>query len=160
MHNIFQKEGANKNVIWSTKLICGGWPGWEQFDPLKYIPPKEYVDIIGWNCSVNHEVVQRYRIQANLSFDAQFRRDYNRAASRYPTKPQMFWELGASIGPDQTRWFDDALGKIRTKYPRVKGVMFDECSNAGYHPWHTPETVKVIRKHFASGYFLGRAIKK
>jgi hypothetical protein len=27
MHNIFQREGANKNVVWSTKLLCGGWPG-------------------------------------------------------------------------------------------------------------------------------------
>lgn len=160
MHNIFQREGANKNVVWSTKLINGGFPGWPILDPLPYIPPKEYVDIIGWNCGANLEVVQRYRIQADLSFEAQFRSDYNRAASRYPTKPQMFWEFGASTGPDQARWLDDALGKIRTKYPRVKGVMFDVMAPPDYDPRHTPETVKVIRKHFAGGYFVGSAIKK
>jgi hypothetical protein len=47
MHNIFQKEGANKNVVWSTKLISGRWAYETMYDPIPYIPPKEYVDIIG-----------------------------------------------------------------------------------------------------------------
>jgi hypothetical protein len=76
----------------------------------------------------------------------------------------MFWELGASRGNDQAKWLDNALERIRTRYPRVKGVMFDVMpdvmSNEGYDPSHTPETVKVIRKHFTSGYFIGSAIKK
>jgi hypothetical protein len=38
--------------------------------------------------------------------------------------------------------------------------MFDVMANYGYEPEHTPETVQVIRKHFASGYFIGSAIKK
>jgi hypothetical protein len=160
MHNIFQSEGANKNVVWSTKLLNGGWPGWEHFDPLTYIPPKDYVDIVGWLCTVKLESARRSNVQAERTFDAQFQSDYNRAASRYPTKPQMFWELGASTGPEQAPWMDNALERIRTHYPRVKGVMLDVMATAGYNPKHTSETIKVIRRHFASGYFKGSLINK
>jgi hypothetical protein len=159
MHKIFQSEGANKNVIWSTKLICGRWPGHPMLDPLPYIPPSAYVDIVGWCCSSN--LKSAVKAGEDLSFDRQFQSDYSNAASRYPTKPQMFWELGAS-GPGQAPWMDNALERIRTRYPRVKGVMFDVMATPryGYDPVHTPETIQVIRKHFTSGYFKGSAIKK
>jgi hypothetical protein len=72
----------------------------------------------------------------------------------------MFWEIGAGNCGWQAAWFDKALTAIRENYPRVKAIMFDAHPSHGYNPTHTPETEQVIRKHFASGYFIGSAIEK
>jgi hypothetical protein len=160
MHEIFEKEGANKNVVWSTKMIAGEFgPQNQALDWAAYTPPKEYIDIIGWNCNSN---IGHYGNQydAAVSFDNQFHRDYIEAVEKYPTKPQMFWELGAARTPRQADWMDKALTLIQEKYYRVKGVMFDVRYSAvrRYDPRHTLKTKEVIRKHFSSGYFIGSAL--
>jgi hypothetical protein len=50
MHDIFEKEGANANTIWSVKLHLGNWGRFRYRDPFSYIPPSEYVDWLGWSC--------------------------------------------------------------------------------------------------------------
>jgi hypothetical protein len=150
MHNIFKEEGA-KNVIWSTKMIAGGFGNYyPAIDWAKYTPPTDYVDIIGWN--VNEANTGR-------SFNQQYGSSYKRAANMYPAKPQMLWELGASRYASQAHWMDDALKKIAGPYQRVKSIMFDVMISPGnYDPTHTPKTVEIIKKHFSNGYFLGSAL--
>jgi hypothetical protein len=160
MHDLFEKEGANKNVVWSTKMIAGGFgPQKQALDWTAYTPPKEYIDIIGWNCNayIGHS---GDLYDPAVSFDNQFHRVYSEAAGKYPTKPQMFWELGAARTPGQAYWIDKALTMIQEKYFRVKGVMFDVRYRAviGHDPRHTLETKEVIRKHFSRGYFIGSAL--
>lgn len=160
MHDIFEKEGANKNVVWSTKMIIGGFgPQTEALDWAAYTPPKEYLDIIGWSCNSN---IGHYGDQYDdaMSFSNQFHRSYIEAVEKYPTKPQMFWGLGAARTPGQAYWMDKALTMIQEKYYRVKGVMFDVVYRVvgGYDPRHTLKTKEVIRKHFSSGYFTGSAL--
>ncbi len=160
MHDIFEKEGANKNVVWSTKMIIGGFgPQTEALDWAAYTPPKEYLDIIGWSCNSN---IGHYGDQYDdaMSFSNQFHRSYIEAVEKYPTKPQMFWGLGAARTPGQAYWMDKALTMIQEKYYRVKGVMFDVVYRivGGYDPRHTLKTKEVIRKHFSSGYFTGSAL--
>ena len=160
MHDIFEKEGANRNVVWSSKMIAGEFsPQNQALNWAAYTPPKEYLDIIGWNCSSS---IGQYgdAYHAAVSFKNQFNRVYLEAAKKYPTKPQMLWELGAARTPGQAAWMDEALTMIRETYYRVKGVMFDVRYNAirRYDPRHTLETKKVIRKHFSSGYFIGSAL--
>jgi hypothetical protein len=90
MHDIFSQEGANHNVIWSTKLINWGFtPQLRALDPFAYLPEKDYVDLLGWNCNSN------LVYNGGLSFESMFRSDYIEACRRYPTKPQVLWELGA-----------------------------------------------------------------
>ena len=44
MHDIFEQEGANKNVVWSTKLVAWGFDqSTPARDPFDYIPDKEHV---------------------------------------------------------------------------------------------------------------------
>jgi hypothetical protein len=88
-----------------------------------------------------------------------FRSDYIEACRRYPTKPQVLWELGAEAQGNQSGWMDSALEALQTKYSRVKAIMFDEHPSHGYNPVHNESTIKVIRKHFSSGYFIGNALK-
>ena len=153
MHEVFLREGANRNTVWSTKLINGKWAR----DPVPFIPPQEYVDIIGWN---NGAWLSRNILgTANLSFGNQFHYDYIRTAKKYPAKLHMFWEIGA-CGSGQTEWIDDALKSIQNDYPRVKGVMFDVMPDEEYDPRHTEQTVEIIKKHFSGHYYIGSAIKK
>lgn len=159
MHDIFEKEGANKYIVWSTKMIAGGFgPQNPALDWAAYTPPKEYVDIIGWNCNSNIGRFGR-QFDASVTFYRQFHRDDVEAVERYPTKPQMFWELIAYRSPGQASWINKALTMIQETYFWVKAVMFDVRYSpaGGYDPTHTIETQEVIRKHFTSGYFIGSA---
>ena len=155
MHDIFEQEGANKNVVWSTKLVAWGFDqSTPARDPFDYIPDKEHVDILGWLCNANFP-------GGAPSFNSMFRSTYIEASTKYSTKPQIFWELGThNEGGDQAGWFDSALSSIAEQYPRVKGVMFDVMYSpiSGFNPTHSKATINVIRKHFASGYYKGKAL--
>jgi hypothetical protein len=164
MHGIFQKEGANKNTIWSSKMKMGMWKGFSYPDPFSYLPDSPYIDIIGWACN-NHS--KPHIGLYSMSFDDFFEYYYRRASKLFPKKPQMFWELSTPYGPEQASWLDKALGTIPVRYRKVKGVMLDEQYDPGvgdsygsYNPTPTAETIEVIKKHFSSGYFIGSAIKK
>lgn len=163
MHGIFQKEGANKNTIWSTKMKIGMWKDFSYPDPFSYIPDSQYVDIIGWACN-NH--TKPHLGLYSMSLDEFFAHYYRQAQKRFPSKPQMFWELSSPFGPEQASWVDNALRSIQVRYPRVKGVMLDENYDPGvgdsfghYNGTPTTETIEVIKKHFASGYYIGSTIK-
>ena len=164
MHELFEKEGANKNTVWSIKLKMGRWATKQYPDPFQYCPPKEYVDIIGWACL---NIIKPQFGYHSQSFKSLFNYYYKRAASKYPTKPQMFWELASTHGPSQVEWLDQALSLIKEKYFRVKGVMLDEQYYSGigdrfgsHDPTPTFDSQKVIKKHFTSPYYIGSVIKK
>lgn len=166
MHELFEREGANKNTGWTTKLKFGHWPRFSFPDPFQYIPPKQYVDTIGWQA--NNQNKPNFGMYSQ-SLRQMFGSYYNKAAKKYPTKPQMFWEFSSNAeGGRQDSWLDKSLTDIETVFLRVKGVMLDEIN--WRHPtmpqWGsyiaslTPESVKVIRKHFTSPYYIGSIIKK
>jgi hypothetical protein len=153
MHDLSEKEGANKNIVWSTKLLNWGWTDQLRvLDSFQYIPPKEYLDIVGWLCCSN------LYYNNGRSFKNMINADYKEACAKYPTLPQMLWELGADNRGYQSGWMDSALTDIRESYPQIKAIMFDEHTSYDFQPDHTESTIKVIRKHFKSGYFIGTAI--
>jgi hypothetical protein len=154
MYEIFKKEGANANVLWTTKLINWGWTNQLlSSDSFQYIPPREYIDIVGWLCCSN------IYYNGGRTFEGMINSDYKEACLRYPSKPQFLWELGADNRGYQSGWMDTALFQIKTEYPQIKGIMFDEHTSHDFQPDHTDLTIKVIRKHFTSNYFLGSALK-
>ena len=165
MHELFEKEGANKNTAWSTKLNCGSWPHFSFADPFQYIPPKQYLDIIGWLAdNINIPEVGLHSQSLKSLFDS----NYKKAARIYPTKPQMFWEFSSNSGSWQHKWLDKSLTDIEERYLWIKGIMLDEMrwthptnrSFGTYNPGLTPKSLEVIRKHFASGKYDGSIIKK
>jgi hypothetical protein len=164
MHNLFAKEGANKNTVWATKFKMGVWHTFAFLDPFQYCPPKEYIDIIGWNCN-NHDKPEIGLY--SQSFRQFFDYNYKKASKKYPTKPQMFWELSTARGRKQAEWINQTLIDIQERYPKVKGVMLDEQRYSGigdsygsFDPSLNDESIKIVRKHFSEGYFIGSAIKK
>jgi len=157
MYELFEREGANKNTVWSLKL-ASFHPAFGHPDPFPYIPPEPYFDLIGWQTN-NYEIPGHFSQSLKSLFDY----NYKRAARKYPRKPQIIWELSSAYSPRQDEWLDKALTLIKEKYFRVKGVNFDEnCSSAsfGYIPIPTDESREVIRKHFADPYYIGSIIKK
>jgi hypothetical protein len=160
IHDLFSKEGANRNTIWSSKLQVGSWPSFTYPDPFAYIPPEQYIDIIGWQCN---NISQPQIGLPSMRLREQFSYYYNRASRKYPKKPQAFWELSSPWDPKQHVWWDNALDNIKNKYFRVKIVAMDVISWFGHFYFdarQTPETIQKIRQHFADPYFIGSAIKK
>jgi hypothetical protein len=160
MHELLSKEGANRNTVWSCKIQVGSWPSFTYDDPFPYIPPEQYIDIIGWQYN-NHSQPQIGL--PSIPLRQQFTYYYNKASKKYPKKPQAFWELSSLWDPKQHIWWDNALDKIKNKYFRVKIVTMDVISWSGHYYFdarQTPETKRVIRKQFSDPYFIGSAIKK
>ena len=158
MYELFEREGANKNTVWSLKL-ASFHPTHGHPDPFPYIPPEQYFDLIGWQTN-NYEIHGQFSQSLKSLFDY----NYKRAARKYPRKPQIIWELSSAYGPYQDEWLDKALTLIKEKYFSVKGVSFDEnCSSSGsfrYKPIPTNESIQVIKKHFTDPYYIGSIIKK
>ena len=163
MHELIKKEGAN-NVVWITKLKMGRWRDFSYPDPFNYIPPKEYVDIIGWAC--NNHIKPEIGLYSQ-SFNSLFNYYYKNASRKFPTLPQMFLELSSASNNSQYKWMDDALNTIKTKYYRVIGVLIDEQPYwsegnpyGGFDPGPTPKSREVIRKHFTGSYYIGSILKR
>ena len=165
MHEIFKREGANSNTVWTIKLKFGSWTHFQFPDPFQYIPPKQFLDIIGW---MANNVCKPQFSQYSQSLNSMFGSYYKKAATKYPTTPQMFWEFSSQNNRGQHQWMEQALSDIETKFLRIKGVMLDEVQ--WRHPtmpsWGlydvslTPESTAVVRKHFSSGYYLGSIMDK
>lgn len=160
MHDICRREGAN-NIIWSTKMIARGFgPRLPALSWSAYTPPEEYVDIIGWNCNGD---IGRWGTYHDIheSFSNKFTQGYNKAVEKYPTKPQVFWELGAYSSIGQANWIDKALALIENHFHHVKGIMFDlnYDPRGDYNPTHRDDTVAVVKKHYGNGRYLGTVPK-
>jgi hypothetical protein len=158
MHDIFESEGANKNVIWSTKLKLGAWSRWRHPSPFPYIPPAEYVDWIGWQ--VNNHAKPGIGLDYQ-SFKQLMMNVHDKAAVEYADKPQMLWEISSPNGKYQAKWYDDAMTAIPKEYPWIKGVVIDVMTfvssgrYGNYNPTLTDESKEVLEKHFNSGKFRG-----
>jgi hypothetical protein len=155
LHDLFSKEGANRNTIWSSKLKVGSWPSFIYPNPFAYIPPEQYIDIIGWQA--NNHSAEHLGLYSKF-LESLFDRYYRKAERKYPRKPQGFWELSSPWDPKQHIWWDNTLEIIKNKYFRVKVVAMDVISYRGdfyFDARQTPETKQVIRKHFSDPYFIG-----
>lgn len=163
MHDLFSKEGANTNTVWSLKLKAGRWRDFQFPDPFKYVPPERYFDIIGW--APNNHCKPEFGLY-NQSFESLFDHYYEKAAKKFSKKPQFIWELASEQGPNQDEWYNDALTLIKNKYFRVKGVVLDESPYisgtwfGNTNPVPTSESIKKIRKHFTTPYFIGSILNK
>ena len=153
------KEGARKKVIIGAKLKTGAWKHWRFPDPLKYIPPKEAIDIIGW-CANNH--CQPHMDTPSVTFQQLVKTNYSRVVEKYRDIPQFIYELCCHSTCNQAEWYDDALTKIQEEYHWIKGVILDENmfrDGRWYvNPIPTLESARVIKKHFADPYYIGNIL--
>ena len=128
VRDIFRSVGAN-NATWvwcpyaHARLRFGGL--------ARYYPGDEYVDwtcLDGFNWARNGVNPQPWR-----SFDEIFARTYRTLVRRLaPGKPVMLAEMASGGGPRaKARWLRDMFTQLRTRYRRVRGLLWFEQVDRG-----------------------------
>jgi mannan endo-1,4-beta-mannosidase len=146
VHDIFTQVGAT-NATWVWCPYVNSKPG---LGPLaKYYPGDEYVDwtsLDGFNWGKNSVNPQPW-----TSFDKIFGPSYRTITSKLaPTKPMLLGEM-ASAGGSRAKaaWIDDMFTQLRTKYRRIRGLIWFEQTDRGVQ-WPL-ETAPAVTKAFSRG---------
>lgn len=114
----FKLAGA-KNVIW----VWSPHPAYKNYD--LYYPGNAFVDWVGAG-TLNYGTVASW--SQWYSFDQIFGNYYPQFA-KY-NKPILISEFGSlATGGDREKWYKDALGNMKSKYPLVKAVVFFHVAN-------------------------------
>jgi hypothetical protein len=146
VHDIFAAVGAT-NVSWVWCPFVD--PGQNLRGLASLYPGDAYVDwtgLDGYNWGTNPSSPRGWR-----SFDQLFSRSYGEIAARIaPAKPMMLGEVGSSEqGGSKAAWIADALARIPTDYPQVRGlVWFDKFDDGMDWPIETSSSATAA---FAAG---------
>lgn len=146
VHDVFIKAGA-VNVLW----IWSPHPAYGYFK--EYYPGNEYVDYLGTG-TLNYGEIAKW--SQWWSFDDIFGKYYSELSGF--GKPMMLTEFGSlEVGGNRSKWFNDALSNIKTKYPAVKSVLFfhnstDNTTTQQTLNWYfinDKMSVEVVKKYIA-----------
>jgi beta-mannanase len=146
VHDIFTSVGAT-NVSW---VWCPNVDFQNDFQDLSTIyPGDKYVDwtgLDGYNWGTNPAKPDRWR-----SFDELYGSTYHRIVDTVaPSKPLMISEIGSTeYGGSKAAWIKDALAKIPTSYPKIRGMLWFEQTDDGMD-WPV-ETSSSAVSAFAAG---------
>ncbi len=146
VHDIFTSVGAT-NVTW---VWCPNIDPTHDFQDLSSLyPGDEYVDwtgLDGYNWGTNPAKPDRWR-----SFDQLYKSTYDEiTASVAPSKPLVISEIGSTeYGGSKAAWIQDALAKIPTSYPKIRGMLWFEQFDDGMD-WPI-ETSSSATQAFATG---------
>ena len=146
VHDIFTAVGAS-NVSW---VWCPNVDPTNDFQNLESLyPGDKYVDwtgLDGYNWGTNPAKPDRWR-----SFDQLYKSTYDTIANQVaPSKPLMISEIGSTeIGGSKAAWIQDALAKIPSSYPKIRGVLWFEQFDDGMD-WPI-ETSSSATSAFAAG---------
>ena len=110
---IFKDQGV-ENAIWV-------WNPWHSENMLKYYPGKAYVDWVGIDILNYNQLNQDKK---SYSFDQLYNPFYIEL-KKIPYTPVIIAEYGALLNDSlQTKWINESLFKIETKYPEIKSLVF------------------------------------
>ncbi len=146
VHDIFTAVGAT-NATW---VWCPNIDPTNDFQNLESLyPGDKYVDwtgLDGYNWGTNPAKPDRWR-----SFDQLYKSTYDTITNTVaPSKPLMISEIGSTeIGGSKASWIQDALAKIPTSYPKIRGVLWFEQFDDGMD-WPI-ETSSSATSAFATG---------
>ncbi|HKH64926.1 MAG TPA: glycosyl hydrolase [Solirubrobacterales bacterium] len=121
VHDIFGTVGAS-NVTW---VWCPYADKAERYGPLKrFYPGPSYVD---WTCLDGYNWSKApTHTRPWASFDKIFWPNYKTIVKQIaPKKPMILGEMGTNgIGNRKATWFSKMFSLLRTKYPRVRGLVY------------------------------------
>jgi hypothetical protein len=146
VHDIFAAVGAtNVTWVWCPNIDPNG----EFLNLASQYPGDKYVDwtgLDGYNFGTNPNRGDRW-----YSFDHQYKTTYDKiTGSVAPSKPLMISEIGSTeYGGSKAAWIQDALAKIPTSYPKIRGLLWFEQFDDGMD-WPI-ETSASASSAFASG---------
>jgi hypothetical protein len=128
VHDIFNSVGAtNVNWVWCPNVDPDGI-----FSDLGSLyPGDQYVDwtgLDGYNWGTNPAKPDRWR-----SFDELYGSTYRAITSAVaPAKPLLIGEIGSSeYGGSKASWIQDALARIPTAYPKIRGLLWFDTYDDG-----------------------------
>ena len=146
VHDIFSSVGAtNATWVWCPNVD----PENRMTNLASLYPGDEYVDwtgLDGYNWGTNPAKPDRWR-----SFDQLYRSTYDQiTGSIAPSKSLMVSEIGSTeYGGSKAAWIKDALSKIASSYPKIRGVLWFEQFDDGMD-WPI-ETSSSATNAFAEG---------
>jgi hypothetical protein len=146
VHDIFTAVGAdNVSWVWCPNVDPDG-----TFQNLGSLYPGDaYVDwtgLDGYNWGTNPAKPDRWR-----SFDELYGSTYHQIVDTVaPDKPMAIGEVGSTeYGGSKADWIEDALAKIPTSYPKIRGLLWFETFDDGMD-WPI-ETSSAASDAFAAG---------
>jgi hypothetical protein len=121
VHDIFTAVGAT-NATW---VWCPYADAAHRFGPLaSFFPGKKYVD---WTCLDGYNWSKApVNPHPWTSFDKIFYSSYQTIVKRLaPEKPMILGEMASNgIGGGKAKWIRDMFSMLRTKYQRVRGIIW------------------------------------
>lgn len=116
VYKIFEREGANQNVLWLWNPHDRSFPNFAWNDYLNYYPGDEYVDVVGLT---GYNTGNFYPGEVWRSFDQVYGPIYNDYSSIF-LKPMMITEFGSSVyGGDKNTWVNQMFASMKN-YPKIK----------------------------------------
>ena len=146
VHDIFSSVGAtNATWVWCPNVDFQG----DLQDLSTLYPGDAYVDwtgLDGYNWGTNPAKPDRWR-----SFDELYSATYHRIVDTVaPSKPMLIGEIGSTeYGGSKAGWIEDALAKIPTNYPKIRGLLWFDTFDDGMD-WPI-ETSAAATGAFAAG---------
>jgi hypothetical protein len=128
VRDIFKAVGAgNASFVWCPYAHADK----QRFGPLaRYYPGDAYVDwtcLDGFNWAKNGVNPQPWR-----SFDEIFGRSYRTITKLAPSKPMILAEMASGGGGRaKSAWIKDMFLQLRTKYRRIRGLIWFEQIDRG-----------------------------
>jgi hypothetical protein len=146
VHDIFTQVGAT-NATW---VWCPYVRATPKLGPLApYYPGDSYVD---WTCLDGYNWGENsINPMPWTSFDEIFGASYHAIVDKLaPDKPLLLGEMASNGSPRaKARWIDDMFKVLRTKYRRIRGLIWFEQIDRGVQ-WPL-ETAPAVTKAFSSG---------
>lgn len=124
LHDIFEKNGANKNALWIWNPNEKSFPDFTWNAMEMYYPGNDYVDIIGLT---GYNTGTYYNGETWRSFDEIYSSMYQKYQNMF-SQPLMITEFGSSsIGGDKAAWITDMFQQL-PKYPDIKvAIWWNGC---------------------------------
>ena len=124
LYNIFEKAGANKNVLWVWNPNEKSFPDFTWNDMQMYYPGNRYVDIVGLT---GYNTGTYYEGETWRTFNEIYGELYQDYVAMF-SQPLMITEFASSsVGGDKVAWIKDMFEQL-PNYPKLKmAVWWSGC---------------------------------
>jgi hypothetical protein len=145
VHDLFAAAGAN-NITWVWCPNVNTYGDLDKLGPL--YPGDRYVD---WTCLDGFNWGVRRGAPGWLSFNKIYHSTYRQVRRLAPKKPMMIGEIASSDkGGSKAAWIKDMLRKVRTRYRKVRAIVWHDVEDRGTH-WPIESSSRRARKAFRKG---------
>ncbi|TRW26982.1 hypothetical protein FL857_04535 [Criibacterium bergeronii] len=155
IYNIFEKEGANKNVLYVFNPNGKNFPDFKYNDESMYRPDYKKYQLVGLTL---YNTGNYYKDEHFVDFDTLYKGLYNSVEQNYD-KPMMITEFACAVaGGDKVAWTQNMFNSIKN-YPKIKvaiwfhGVDKDADGNRAriYLIDEPRQTLNVFKNNIGSG---------